>query len=116
MMLGGVPQAVDDLETQRLVRCEELDVSRGQSSAYAGIEANRLLGAPFSDSSPFVQQRSLQQHLERMVQEDQHCITATEVGRLVEVLDAEDKGGDRLIEQEACPFLHSRLRGGGDRY
>jgi hypothetical protein len=69
-MLGSVPQSVDHLKGDCLIIREEFDLPVAQSFPHARIKPNRLWRSPIPDSSAPVENRRLEQHFERMIQEN----------------------------------------------
>jgi hypothetical protein len=99
VVLRRVPEPVDRLQDERLFLAQVLDLAVAQRAPHAGVETDRLLGALLADSPPAMQDRSLHQHLETMIELDQRATQAAPVVRSVEELDAQDKRIAGLLQQ-----------------
>jgi hypothetical protein len=91
VMLRGISKTIDGLQDQGLFVPQELDAAVAEGPADASVKADRLLRAVLANSPAAVEDGSLQQHLERMIELNQRAAHTPAVVWTVEQLDAQDE-------------------------
>src|SRR5438094_343275 len=108
-MLCRVTQSVDRLQDKGLFLAQVFDLAVGHGPPHASVKTDRLLSAPLANPSTAMQDRSLQQHLEPVIELDQGAADPAPVVGPVEQFDAQDQRVAGLLEQELRFALHAPI-------
>src|SRR5271165_1511552 len=90
--LFRVAEGVDHLQGECLLVGEELHSPRIQCLLDTGLKSKGILRAFLSDATAAVKNRGLEEHLEAVIEQNQHGLSPSAIVGTIEVLNCKDQG------------------------